>query len=737
MKNILQKGMLFILLLLSCMVLSACEKGEGALKQEGASYGSLSEYVYVPEFTSLVSNNNVYYYQPTLQKDKLFYLNYTYEIMGMALDGVRLSIQDIDDPNEKKDFSLDFNLEGYRGNISDFFVDSDRNIYNLWCMYPCDEKGNYINDDYSFFLEKCDGEMNQLVVANISEYFVDKNNSFVVDMAFDTEGKVYIASGTVIYVLNSDLSFDKVIATSNEGIEHLVESADGGIWFTKYGNEGWELIEINTETGEIGEAYTNLPDVTLLDFIMPDEGKLIVYNEEKLYEYDMSDMECVKEINWLDCYIDGNDIQNISVSEEKIIVYTYDAGYNLREMAFLNKTPKDEVPLKEVITVATLESSNPSLQEAVVKFNKYNDTYKVVIKAYVNNTTNISDITGTVWTDGRALMKAEIASDDSPDIIDLSDVDIMDLVLKDALEDLTPYLEKSTAANLYDFVPSVLESFKINSKQVAVPMYFEILTWMAKYSTVGNKSGWSFEDVIMLADAESDATLMHYYDKYSALQMLLEYNWLSFIDPESGNCSFDSQEFIDLLKLADRFEPYEGEESEAGAIVMDKVLLSPAVLRSVSDYQIYGAMMDNNAVCIGYPTADGSAGIYLRGNTMYGISAKSDQKEGAWAFIESQLADNTAAFYEGFPSRKEALQELFEKSMTSHDWETAAYAASKEEIDAISSIINLAKPSIPINQTIFTIIEEEAAFFLEGQKSAKEAAEVIQNRVELYVQENR
>ena len=40
------------------------------------------------------------------------------------------------------------------------------------------------------------------------------------------------------------------------------------------------------------------------------------------------------------------------------------------------------------------------------------------------------------------------------------------------------------------------------------------------------------------------------------------------------------------------------------------------------------------------------------------------------------------------------------------------------------------------NETIYNIVMEEAAGFLEGQKTAEEVADVIQSRVEIYVSEN-
>ena len=62
---------------------------------------------------------------------------------------------------------------------------------------------------------------------------------------------------------------------------------------------------------------------------------------------------------------------------------------------------------------------------------------------------------------------------------------------------------------------------------------------------------------------------------------------------------------------------------------------------------------------------------------------------------------------------------------------------TQEQLDQITNYIQTIDTSYKYDEKIFEIIEEETTPFFEGAKSAKEVADIIQNRVKLYMQENR
>ena len=66
------------------------------------------------------------------------------------------------------------------------------------------------------------------------------------------------------------------------------------------------------------------------------------------------------------------------------------------------------------------------------------------------------------------------------------------------------------------------------------------------------------------------------------------------------------------------------------------------------------------------------------------------------------------------------------------------YAATQEDVDAVKAIIASAERlTSNSNEELNKIITEETQAFFAGQKSAADTADVIQNRIQIYVNENR
>jgi len=77
-------------------------------------------------------------------------------------------------------------------------------------------------------------------------------------------------------------------------------------------------------------------------------------------------------------------------------------------------------------------------------------------------------------------------------------------------------------------------------------------------------------------------------------------------------------------------------------------------------------------------------------------------------------------------------------SISYGDWEYSYHIPTQEEVAVLQDLINVAEPSSATgNDEITNIITEEAEAFFKGQKSVSDVANVIQSRVQVYVNENR
>lgn len=75
------------------------------------------------------------------------------------------------------------------------------------------------------------------------------------------------------------------------------------------------------------------------------------------------------------------------------------------------------------------------------------------------------------------------------------------------------------------------------------------------------------------------------------------------------------------------------------------------------------------------------------------------------------------------------------KSLGGGEFSIDVYAASKEQVDRVREMIDMARNGESMNSEILNIILEEADRYFEGNKSVDDVAAVIQNRVQLYLNE--
>ncbi len=765
-KKILALGLAGVL----TVSMAACggeDTEEGSKGNVGTSGGeeAAPEYVYVPEYHTLTKDANGWVNNPTFVDGKLYYSVYSYnEETGESKD--YYAYRDLNSLDVENELDIKCPVEGMETSLISCYIDKTGNSYSVWNAYPMYVEGEEYNyDDSTSYLMKMDSTGAQVFVQDLKDVFVDENNSYLQNIAATSDGKIIASSSNVFYLFNEDGTLNKTIPTDADWIQSMCITEEGKVLYTYYGMQGVEVAEIDVATGAKGGTYKNIPDMNA-KVKNAGNGKLLVSGASKLYEYDMATQESIELLAWLDCDVDGNYVQDFEVMDDGRIAVYYDNYNDAAEVTILTKTKASEVTQKTIITLATLYDGDSNLQQAAVAFNKSNPKYQIKIKSYIDNN---AEWTENTYADGLALMNADIISKDAPDIISINYVDISSLAAKGAFVDLTPYLEKSTVSNKDDFVESVLKAYNFDGVQVTVPVAFNINTMMAKSKYVGTEAGWTLDDIMALAKEYPDAELMRYATKDSALQICLQYNSDSFIDYTTGTCSFDSPEFIKVLEFANNFPKeinYNDESSFPAMIQSGQVLLADVYLSDVQNYQMYRLMMEEDVTSIGYPTVDGSTGTYLSSYEMYGIAASSDCIDGAWAFIESVLAkDESSDMHRWqFPSRKDELEEVFAEAMKIDyqydengeimydeagnplqypkttwgydDWEAEIYAATQEEVDEIKAMIAMAKPAGTADQTIFTMINEEAQSYFSGQKSAEDVAKIIQSRVELYVSEN-
>ncbi len=751
------------------LTLTACGGGEDEQQVEG--------FVYVPEFVDLTPQEGEdSMNEPVLRGENLYYSVYSYD-EETGEGGQKYYCQNLT-TGEKKEMPLDLKIEGsdYSYPMGGLQFDQDNNIICLMSASKSDENGNY---SQSYYMMKFDPEGNKLLEQDITEAMKleGSDSSYAQSAVVDPEGRVYLnvsgggmnSGNSFIVVLDAEGALLAKIDTGSDWISAMGVASNGTVLITRYGNgAGMECLEVDLANKALGKTHNGLPSsYNSGSLISTPDGGLLVNDGSRLWKYDLETETTEEILTWTDCDINGSYVQMIQTLEDgRIAVLSSNWASNTQELAYLTKTEAAKVTQKEIITLATMWIDQ-NLQEAVVNFNKKSDAYKVRIITYFDDTT---EWTETKYQDAVTALNNAITSSNCPDIIDLSNSNTSSYVSKGLLLDLAPYLESSSVKR-GDLMESVLDAYTFDGTLVCIPTDFRISTIMGRTSQLGDRTSWTIKDVMEFANQYPDAKLLNYSSKSSMLSTCLQYSSEAFIDYNAGTCNFESQDFLDVLEFCNTFDAEtewdrEG-ESFPKQISDGKILLNDVSIGEMDQMQMYSMMFNEPVTFIGYPTVDGSNGNRINGENCYAITTKSKHADGAWSFIESLLQYEPVqefGYRNGFPIRKDMLEETFALAMKENgsydengeimldengepmiwpkttwgydDWEAEIYAATPEQVQAVRDLIDSAVAASNNDETVLSIISEEAQGYFEGQKSAKDVAGVIQSRVQTYISEN-
>lgn len=736
--------MILSMILMICIVMTAC----GGKKE--ASTTAQKEYVYVPEYKEMpdssqvssiaFSNNTIYYF--TWEYDEKT------EVQTSAVKTMDIK------SGESKVLPIEL---GENDSVSNIQVDNEGNL--LLLIYSYVQKENQDDFSQNFLLKKVDKDGKVLSDYDLNPIMSKEENSYIQYFLSDNEGNIYLSNGdSKIWIL--DQKGNEICSIDlDDYVSSMGTTKEGKVVVSMYDQDKIVLREVDLASKGLGATYENVPNPNGNLEIMKgiDKGCLINSNNS-LFEYDLDSQSSNEILNWIDCDINSDNIVAVSTLDDgRIFVLTTDYSQQdgKTEMVYLTKTKSSQVAEKEILTYGCLYTGQ-NVRKSIINFNKTNEKYRIELKEYGSDD----------YEAGVAQFNSDIASGNSPDIIDLSTGNVSAYIEKGVLEDLYPYLEKDADINKDDFIESALKAYESDGKLYAILPSFSISTIIGKTSEVGDKMGWKLDQLMDYVKSKPEGTeVFDYATKESILSSLCLYEMDQFIDWKTGKCSFNSDEFVKILEFSNTFSSdkdyvYDDNAPSTASKIRDgKLLLTMTTIGDVQSYQMNEAMYGEPITFIGYPTESGTGSAISPGEVAFGISSKSKNKAGAWEFVKGFFNSdyqNSEGLW-GFPILKSALDNKFKEAMTpkysedengnqveqiksSWGYEDAnfdIYAAKQEEVDAVKKLIDSADSVYQYNNEVYKIISEETAPFFEGQKKAKDVADVIQSRVQIYVNENR
>lgn len=747
------------------LLLTAC----GSKAEQTAPDGE--KWVYVPEFITL-EGDYIDYGGITLAGDSLRYLSLEWD------EGLQRYAQHLGNYSLSQRTAASVPLawpEDSSGmSLNQYAFSSEGNLYAIVKFYPSEPSASGGSSQPRTLLCGFDLQGESLFAQDITADLQDPSGqqSYISQMQADEDGRVYLLGESCLWLYDQEGSLSGRISpdSAETRTDALYLAGDGRIYLSLQapGVEGrtYTLCEVDFDNQRLTEVHGDFPGDNA--FVPGTRKDFLMQDRTFAYTYDLDEKRAEALFCWMDCDINGNDVLYFGEVDDSTIIAVTENSQRQGEIALLTRTNADEAMQKENLVLAVLYDAY-NYEPSVVKFNRSSDRYHITIREYVN----YEDGGSNPWPDALAKLYADLASDNCPDLIELTGLDVERLAAKGVFEDLYPFFQKSTRLDTEDFVGEILDAYNFDGVLASVPSLFFLETVMGHSAQLGEEPGWTLDELIALAESNPWAELFDGATKSDILNYVLMYDQDSFIDWHAGSCSFDSPEFRRLLQFADSFPeetaPDPLKPGTPARIQSGDVLLKNTFLYDFDSIQMDMAMFGGDAVCIGFPSSDGAPRHGLTTAYAYAIPSKSHNKDGAWAFMEDVLTEEENARNQmGFPTMKrrleammaDALQEEYvldengepyldengnpvlsgTQTTSGNGWSYTSHTATRQEADMILSLLNgacLTPASSVSRREIMSIVNEEAEAYFAGQKSLSETTEIIQSRMKLYVSENR
>lgn len=577
----------------------------------------------------------------------------------------------------------------------------------------------------------------------------------------DNSGNAYVSAMGYLMVVAPDGRLLSCQSQDNMN-DMLVRLSDGRV-AVQFWSEG--LKAVNTETWAVDGEVPNPENNNNINYYFTGQGDYLYFYGTSSSLYGMkNDGTTEKLLDWLSCDVDTDYMGNLTVlSGEKVVLFETNWSEDVPKCSLveLDRTLVTEENRREELTMAVVDL-DWDLRSAIKRFNRSNTQYRIVVKDY--NEYNTDDN----WTAGRQKLSTEIISGDVPDILACNNLPVRLYGAKGLLEDLTPYIQNDTALGGENgLVKAVVDALRSDDgKLYTITSRFQVQTAIANRKVVGDVTGLTMDEARQAMTKLQDGAMMmgFYTNQADLLQNLCSNNMEHYVNWETGECSFDSQGFVQLLECV-KLAPQEitddiynnGQEYGPNTALREgRQLLYQTTVSDWYSLMDVKSYLGDDAQFVGLPDENREGNSF---NTYLplAMSSKSKNKDGVWQFISAYLTDENDYSW-GFSIVQSKLDSYLAEARKRQSYtdengnqveypifsytddsgkQVDVYCLEQADYDALMALFNNTHRMYDYDQAIMDIIKGEADNFLKGSSSAQDVANAIQNRVTLYVNETR
>ena len=425
----------------------------------------------------------------------------------------------------------------------------------------------------------------------------------------------------------------------------------------------------------------------------------------------LQDNSSVQLVDWSASDFDGHCVSDVfMLTENSFAVSMYGANEGVWLL-----TPRTDADNQTVITLAAV-SIGSELTDAVNTYNRQSDSVHIQMKEMDAD-----------------VLKSALISGDIPDIICTGHIPYESFVKKGLFEDLSQYMTSDADFHKEDYLPNFLDALQYNGGLYSLSYAYAVYTVSGKTKTVGSKEGLSLAEYMTLTQSLPEGMDFTFHPtKWSVFGEYCLGTMCSFVDVPNAVCYFDTSEMVQFLEYCNSFPNdrtvYPEDDDPSGLFHADKIAVLSEHLFQAGDYhrllaEDYGG---EPVTFIGRPiansTGNGASFEDIGGLALY---SQSQHKAEVWAFFKFLLSEEYQnSLTSCFPAHLGALQKQMDKA-----------GLTAEESADLLAYLGRIRNTTYYNETVQTIVQEEAEKYFAGDQSAESAAKAIQGRVSLYLSE--
>lgn len=380
-------------------------------------------------------------------------------------------------------------------------------------------------------------------------------------------------------------------------------------------------------------------------------------------------------------------------------------------------------------------------KERIQEFNNSQDEYRIVIEACEDGEDRNAFLTAT---------GVELAAGKGPELLmgGIPAEMICGLIEKGMLMDLVPLMGQSGIRE-EDYFPAAFDMWRAGDCIYGINCNMAIYERLMSTAVLGDMREPSVE---ALADALLAYPEQAVYSTSSATGILIELlegseTLWGMVDWEKGTCDFSGELFGKLLEVAKRYQ-YDERNNYPKVTTQHSLFGMYSIYfdfyteaeKEANGYVPTGVLFDDGR----YPVPT----VMQSGNRVLMLNANAANRDGAWEFVKFLLSDESqeklAGTFDPLPVKKSVFKSLLEKEIADGPAENLGKETmvfepplTRERADEIEAFLESARALPYKTAPILEIIREESVEYFNGNKSIGQVAAVIENRVQLYLDEQR